>query len=65
MAETPNREKIVSDRRPQLNLMNMKNWFSVQFAAENDKRWVSNKSSKAITNRCSSEEKLFVKCNRI
>lgn len=52
MAEKPSRGKILFQiGELQLNLMNKKNWFSVRFAAENDKWWVSNWRGEAITNR--------------
>lgn len=58
MAEKPNRGKILFQIGDlQLNLMNMKIWVSVRFAAENDKCWVSNGRGKAITDRHSSKEK--------
>lgn len=38
MVEKPNRGKILFQIGDlQLNLMNMKNWFSLRFAAERDK----------------------------
>ena len=60
MAEKPNRGEILFQIGDlQLNLMNMKKWFSVRFAAENDKLWSSNRRGKAITNRRCSKEKRF------